>query len=73
MGFSNNIFIQGTKGEKGDPGVVAGVGISHNGIKEKLSGLKGSPVKVRIKSSDNYKTRDVVITRDKIPIYKIYV
>ena len=50
---------------------IAGVGISVDGVKEKLSGCKGTTVKIGIKNNYCKKVKEVSITREKIPIYSI--
>ncbi len=50
---------------------IAGVGISIEKVKEKLSGNKGTTVKIGIKNINNKKIKEVAITREKIPIYSI--
>ena len=51
--------------------IIAGIGINIDGVKKRLSGIKGTDVKVGIKSNDRAKVREVSITREKIPIYSI--
>jgi carboxyl-terminal processing protease len=50
---------------------IAGVGISIDGVKEKISGTKGTAVKIGVKENKYGKVKEVLITREKIPIYSI--
>ncbi len=50
---------------------IAGVGISIDGVRERISGTKGTSVKIGVKENRYGKVKDVLITREKIPIYSI--
>ncbi|NJO91738.1 MAG: PDZ domain-containing protein [Chloroflexia bacterium] len=50
---------------------IAGVGISVDGVKERISGNKGTIVKLGVKETRYGKIKEVLITREKIPIYSI--
>jgi len=50
---------------------IAGIGINIDGVKDKLSGRKGTTVKVGIKSKSFANVKEVSINREKIPIYSI--
>jgi carboxyl-terminal processing protease len=50
---------------------VAGIGITTEGIIDKLKGKKGTKVKVGIQRGKNKKMMDYTITRDVIPLYSV--
>ncbi|MBN1251992.1 MAG: S41 family peptidase [Bacteroidales bacterium] len=50
---------------------IAGIGIDTREIKEKLTGRKGTKIKLKIKRKNTEKVIDFSITRDKIPINSI--
>ncbi|MGM0550804.1 MAG: S41 family peptidase [Bacteroidota bacterium] len=50
---------------------VAGVGLSTNGVRDRLLGEKGTKVKVQVKRKGIDKLLSFTITRDKIPIYSL--
>jgi carboxyl-terminal processing protease len=51
--------------------VVAGVGITNEGIINKLKGKKGTKVRIEIKRGNKKKLIPFTITRDKIPLYSV--
>jgi carboxyl-terminal processing protease len=50
---------------------IAGIGISIDGVKEKLSGKKGTNVSIGIKRKNASGVKEFLITREQIPIYSI--
>lgn len=50
---------------------IAGVGINVEGVKQKLSGPKGTSVNIRIKKGNVSQFKDYTIDREQIPIYSI--
>ena len=53
--------------------LVAGVGITNEGVTKQLRGEKGSDVKIAIKRAGNEDLLPFTITRDKIPIHSLDV
>lgn len=51
--------------------LVAGIGISTDGVIDKLKGKKGSKVKIGIQRGKNRKIISYTITRDVIPLYSV--
>jgi carboxyl-terminal processing protease len=71
-GPSEKLGIQaGDKIIKVNDTIVAGIGIKNNDVLKKLRGDKGTKVKVAIKRGGNKELMDIVITRDKIPLYSV--
>lgn len=50
---------------------VAGVGIKTNGVREKLMGIRGTKVAVKMYRKGSPELIEYTITRDKIPIYSM--
>lgn len=51
--------------------VVAGIGITTDGVIDKLKGNKGSKVKIGVQRGRNKKVISYTITRDVIPLYSV--
>lgn len=50
---------------------VAGVGLTNNGVRDRLLGEKGTKVKVQIKRRNRNEIMKYTITRDKIPVNSV--
>jgi carboxyl-terminal processing protease len=54
-----------------DGKTVAGVGIKTSGVRDKLMGMRGTKVNVKMKRKGSNELIDYAITRDKIPIFSM--
>lgn len=64
-------MIAGDKFIEIDGKAVAGVGIKNNGVRDKLMGVRGTKVNVKILRKGQPSFVDYTITRDKIPIFSM--
>ncbi len=71
-GPSEKVGIQaGDKIVYADEELVAGVGITNEGVIKRLRGDKGTEVKIKVKRQDVKDLLEFTITRDKIPIFSM--
>lgn len=54
-----------------DDEMVAGIGITNEGVFDRLRGAKGTEVTIKVKRASKKQLIEFLITRDKIPIYSL--
>lgn len=63
--------MAGDKIIKVEDEVIAGIGLTNIGVRERLLGEKGTKVKIEVMRPKSNKPIDFVITRDKIPVHSV--